>query len=171
MTADANLFVAIAEVAGIFVGFGALIAIIRHGEISAAQLARIRAMVTIGLVVIVAALVPVILVHYGVDDHALWVVSSAVFLVVDWAAIVLGLRSASTRQMILDQARQSPVVAAFFWVLLELIPVQLPLVVVIIGVNPDLDAAFYLTALAFNLFQAAFALTQLVYLEVSRAGD
>lgn len=169
MTADATLFVAIAEVAGIFVGFGALIAIIRHGEISAAQLARIRAMVTIGLVVIVAALVPVVIAHYQVDDHALWVVSSAVFLVVDWAAIVLGLRSASTRRMILDQVRQSPVVAAFFWVLLELIPVQLPLVLVILGANPALDVAFYLTALAFNLFQAAFALAQLVYLEVSRA--
>jgi hypothetical protein len=168
MTADANLFVAIAEVAGVFVGFGALIAIIRHGEISAAQLARIRAMVTIGLVVIVAALVPVVLAQYGIDDHALWAVSSAVFLVVDWAAIVLGLRNASTRRMVLDQARQSPAVAAFFWVLLELIPVQLPLVLVILAVNPDLDGAFYLTALAFNLFQAAFALAQLVYLEVSR---
>jgi hypothetical protein len=70
--------------------------------------------------------------------------------------------------MMLDQARQSPAVAAFFWVLLEVIPVQLPLILVILGVNPELDVAFYLTALAFNLFQAAFALAQLVYLEVGR---
>lgn len=168
MTADANLFVAIAEVAGVFVGFGALIAIIRHGEISAAQLARVRAMVTIGLVVIVAALLPVVVAQYAIEDHVLWVVASAVFLAVDWAAIVLALRNASTRGMMLDQARQSPAVAAFFWVLLEVIPVQLPLILVILGVNPKLDVAFYLTALSFNLFQAAFALAQLVYLEVGR---
>lgn len=31
------------------------------------------------------------------------------------------------------------------------------------GVRPELDPAFYLTALLFNLFQAAFVLAHLVY--------
>ena len=60
MALDLLLLVAIAEIAGIFVGFGALIGAIRPNEIAAAQLARLRGLVTIGLTIIVAALVPYI---------------------------------------------------------------------------------------------------------------
>jgi len=48
-----GLFLAIAEIAGVFVGFGALISFTRRAEIEAEQLGQIRAVVTIGLVVIV----------------------------------------------------------------------------------------------------------------------
>jgi hypothetical protein len=57
------------------------------------------------------------------------------------------------------------VVIALFW-LLE-VAVQLPLVLVVLGAAPDLDGAFYLTALVVHLFEAAFVLAQLVY----SAGD
>jgi hypothetical protein len=56
-------------------------------------------------------------------------------------------------------------VAAFFWILLEL-PLQIPLILILLGLRPDLEPAFYLTALMFNLFEAAFVLAQLVYSEV-----
>ena len=59
MIQDVDLFVAIAEIAGVFVGFGALISVTRGAEIEASVLGRIRAVVTIGLLVVVAALVPV----------------------------------------------------------------------------------------------------------------
>lgn len=69
MAVDLFLFVAIAEIAGVFVGFGALISVSRRNEIEAAQLARIRGLVTVGLTLIVVALVPVALNLYGVTDH------------------------------------------------------------------------------------------------------
>jgi hypothetical protein len=50
--------------------------------------------------------------------------------------------------------------------LLEL-PVQVPLILSVLGIRPDLQPAFYLTALVFNLFEAAFVLAQFVYLQVS----
>jgi hypothetical protein len=56
--------------------------------------------------------------------------------------------------------------AMFFW-LLE-IPIQVPLLLVVFGVNPDLDAVFYVTALVFHLFEAALVLAQLVYAQVGR---
>jgi hypothetical protein len=56
--------------------------------------------------------------------------------------------------------------AAFFW-LLE-VAVQLPLLLVVFGVNRELDTAFYMTALVFHLFEAAFILAQLVYTQVGR---
>lgn len=163
---DAALFVTIAEISGVFVGFAALIAVTRRSEIDAAQLGQIQAVVTIGLVVVVAALVPVGLGVYEVAGHGLWVASSLIYLALNWIVIVMALRRSENRQIAGAQARSNPITAAFFW-LLE-IAVQLPLFLVVFGVNPDLDVAFYMTALVFHLFEAAFILAQLVYTQVGR---
>ena len=154
-----------AEIAGVFVGFGALISVTRRAEIEAEQLGHIRAVVTIGLVVLVAGLIPVGLDRYGVTGRSLWFISSLVFLVLSWGVNLLSLRRAENRQLVIAQLRSRPWSAAFFWLLLEL-PVQVPLFLALFGVRPELDPAFYLTALLFNLFEAAFVLAQLVYSEV-----
>jgi hypothetical protein len=166
VTQYADLFVAIAEIAGVFVGFAALISVTRRGEVAAPQLGQIRAVVTLGLVVVVAALVPVALGPYGLEDRTLWSVSSLVFLALVWTVILLSLRARENRELVVSQARSSPILAGFFWVLLEL-PIQVPLVLAIVGLFPDLGPAFYLTALAFNLFEAAFVLALLVYAQAS----
>ena len=87
MVRDVVLFVTIAEIAGIFVGFAALIAVTRRSEIDASQLGQIRALVTIGLLVVVAALIPVSLGAYDVADRTLWRVASLVYLVLNWTVI------------------------------------------------------------------------------------
>lgn len=163
---DVVLFVTIAEIAGVFVGFAALISVTRRSEIEASQLGQIRAVVTIGLMVVVAALIPVALSAYDLAGHALWVVASVVYLGLNWAVIYLALRRPENRRVAAAQARSTPVMAVFFW-LLE-IPIQVPLLLVVFGVNPEVDAAFYLTALVFHLFEAALVLAQLVYAQVGR---
>lgn len=163
---DVVLFVTIAEIAGVFVGFAALISVTRRSEIDTSQLGQIRAVVTIGLMVVVAALIPVWLGAYQVTGHPLWVVASLIYLVLNWAVIYLALRRPENRRLAAAQARTTPVMAAFFW-LLE-IPIQVPLLLVVFGVNRELDAAFYLTALVFHLFEAALVLAQLVYAQVGR---
>ncbi len=160
--AERDLFIALAEIAGVFIGFGALISVTRRSEVEAAQLGQIRAVVTIGLVVMVAALIPIGLDSYGLKGRSLWFVSSALFLALSWAVIVLSLRRPENRQVTVAQARSSPLKAIFWWVLLEL-PVQITLLLAVFGVRPDLDPALYLTALVFNLFEAVFVLAQLVY--------
>ncbi len=162
MTDDLSLFVGIAEIAGVFVGFGALIALTRRDESARRRHGQIGGVVTIGLVAVVAALLPVVVARYGIDGHDLWFVCSAAFLVLVWAVIVVALRTRELRDVAAEQARRQPVAAAFFWVMLEL-PIQIPLVLILLGIRPDLDAAFYTTALVFNLFEAAFVLAQLVY--------
>lgn len=166
MAQDVDLFVAIAEIAGVFVGFGALISVTRRTEIEASQLGLIRAVVTIGLVVIVAALIPVALVRYGVTGHNLWSLSSLGFLFLIWAVIIFSLRRPENRELTITRARTSPVMAGFFWLLLE-VPMQVPLILAVLGSYPDLEPAFYLTALVLNLFEAAFVLAQFVYSQVS----
>ncbi len=162
MAEDMNLLIAIAGIAGTFVGFGALISVTRSTQIESAQLGLIRAVVTIGLVVIVAALIPVGLSRYGITGHNLWAICSLIFLILIWIVIVFSARQPENRALMVARTRSNPVVAAFFWLLLE-VPMQVPLVLAVLGRYPDLGPAFYLTALVLNLFQAAFVLAQLVY--------
>ncbi|MFX0096446.1 MAG: hypothetical protein ACFE7E_01650 [Candidatus Hodarchaeota archaeon] len=164
MALDLPLFIAIAEIAGIFVGFGALIGVTRREEVDAAQLSRIRGMVIIGLAVMVAALTPVGLNLYGITDHILWFFSSLIFFSLNWALIILSLRDPLNRELMMTATRTSPVTSVLFWLLLE-VPLQVPLILAMLGLYPNLEPAFYTTALLFNLFQGAFALVQLVHLQ------
>jgi hypothetical protein len=161
-----SLFLAIAEISGVFVGFGALISLTRRGEIAPTTLGRIQAVVTIGLVVIVAAFLPVVLGGYGVNGHALWFWCSLVFLLLVWAVTVFSLRSSQNRRLVTSQARSNPVLAAFFWILLEA-AIQVPLILTLLGIFPDVEPGFYTTALAFNLFEAAFVLAQVVFAQAA----
>ncbi len=163
---DIVLFVTIAEIAGVFVGFAALISVTQRSEFGASQLGQIRAVVTIGLVVVVAALVPVALSAYDVAGRTVWTVAGVVYLGLNWTVIYLALRRPENRRLAASQARTTPAMTVLFW-LLE-IPIQVPLVLIVFGVNPEVDAAFYLTALVFHLFEAALVLAQLVYAQVGR---
>jgi hypothetical protein len=162
LTLDVGLFVTIAEIAGIFVGFGALISVTRRAEIEISKLWRIRGLVTMGLGVMIAALIPIGLHRYGINGHNLWFTCSLIYLLLNWAASIWSLRKAEVRKLVVTEARANPLVAVFFWLLLE-IPLQVPLFLILFGVYPNLEAALYTTAIFFALFEAAFVLTQLVY--------
>jgi hypothetical protein len=157
-----DFFVAIAEIAGVFVGFGALISVTRRTKFEVSQIWRIRAVVTIGLMVIIAALIPVVLSSYGLSEDNLWFISSSSFLILNIAVIILSLLRSENRVLLAAQSRANPLTAAFFWLLLEIL-VQVPLILVLVGSWQDLEPAFYSTALVFNLFEAAYVLAQLVY--------
>ncbi|MHA2427825.1 MAG: hypothetical protein ACXADB_07365 [Candidatus Hermodarchaeia archaeon] len=162
MAVDLFLFVAIAEIAGIFVGFGALIGVTRPNEIVAAQLARLRGLVTIGLTIIITSLIPVALDLYGVTDHTLWFTSSLFFYSFNWILIIMSFRDPVNRELMKNEMQRSPVKTVFFWLLLE-VPFHVLLILTILGLFPHLEPAFYTTALLIYLFQAAFALVLLVY--------
>lgn len=161
---DTTLFVTLAEIAGVFVGFAALISVTQRREVDAAQLGQIRAVVTNGLLVVVAALVPVLLAAYDPDDHVLWVLAALAYLILNWVVIGLALRNPENRALAADELRAHPAMTALFWAFE--IPIQIPLLLIVIGVDADLDPALYLTALLFHLFEAALVLAQLVYARV-----
>lgn len=162
MSQDYDLFLSLAEIAGVFVGFGALIGISRGASGDAVQLVRIRGVVSIGLLVVIAALIPVGLASYELAPATLWRTSSAVFLTLIWFAILIPFRDRSHFNAFRAQARANPVATAFFWIVLEL-SIQLPLLLAVFGMYPDKYVAFYTTALVINLFQAAFLLAELVF--------
>src|SRR5512142_2877228 len=81
---DVELFVHMAEIAGVFVGFGALIAIRSGGPSDIYDVTGIGMVVWIGIQVVTGALVPVALSRFEVPTHALWAVCSAMMLVIFW---------------------------------------------------------------------------------------
>jgi len=157
-----DFFIGIAHIAGIFVGFGALISTSRQDEVEFSQLIRIRGVVTIGLMVIIAALLPIGFNLYGINGHILWFLCSLVFLFLNWTVIIFTLRNPKNRDLMITQMRTNPVLTAFFALVLE-VSLQVPLILILIGLFPDLEQALYTTALLFNLFEAAFVLVQLVH--------
>jgi hypothetical protein len=149
-----EIFIGIAHIAGIFVGFEALISVSHQKEVG-----RIRGIVTVGLMTIIAALIPIGLGSYGLSGHSLWFLSSLIYLCFNWTVIILSLRMPENRELVRSQTKTS---SFFFWLIFE-VPLELPLILTLIGLFPDLEEAFYITALLFNLFSAAYVLSQIVY--------
>ena len=78
---DTELFLSLAEIAGVFVGFGALISVRSGGSSEALEVTYIRSVVTAAIWVVVAALAPVIVSRYGIAGHGLWLACSVLALV------------------------------------------------------------------------------------------
>ena len=154
-------------IAGIFVGFAALIGLTGEEEVDTARFIDIRGVVTIGLLVIVVALVPVVLGRYGLVDHTLWLTSSLVFLAMLWTVTFYGMRRPENRAAMRAQAKAAPRLWAFFWIIGET-PIQASLLLIVFGLLPELEPALYLTALVFQLFEAAYVLSELVYWRIGR---
>ena len=156
---DVDLLVALAGIAGVFVGFGALIST-RDG--GASELWLIRNVVNEGLMVVAAALVPVVIGRYGITGHELWLLCSLIVLVLDWVGIILShiRREDMAFQVLRTRATRVALSVLFFF--LE-VPAQIALILVVLGVFRDLEPALYLTAVVLMLFEAAVLLVMLVY--------
>ena len=148
---DADLFMELAGIAGVFVGFGALIAIRSDGTTGSWDVASIGMIVWGGAQVIILALTPVAISRFAVPSHALWASCSALFLVVFWILTELLERSFPERMAMRAawpiRARWRLEVVG----LVVLFPMHLALVVILLGVAPGAEAALYFGALVLLL--------------------
>jgi hypothetical protein len=171
---DADLSMELAGIAGVFVGFGALISIRSGGASGNVEVGMLRGTVSFALT-IVAALAPVTLGHYGVTEHGTWALSSVLVLignVVTFAAMARTLEYRANRGAGYGGSRWLALVdlpAMALWVLATF----LGPIVIVLGVALDLEAALYFTAVVVLLFQAALVLLTLVYAgqDSGRAAD
>jgi hypothetical protein len=88
---DADLFLELAGIAGVLVGFGALIAVRSGGPTEFDEVAYMRTVVAMGMLTVVAALAPVTLGRHALTDHQVWALSSGLALV---GFVVMGVVSA-----------------------------------------------------------------------------
>lgn len=161
-TQTSDLFFAIAQIAGIFVGFGALISFTRDREVSSYEIFMLRAVVVAGLFIMIGALLPLGINAYGIGETLLWQISGGCLFVLNLASIYFQFAPGTIRETYGKTARANPMGATFFWLILEGTS-QVLLILLILGFYSQFARAFYSSVLIINLFQAAYILSSLVF--------
>lgn len=160
---NTELLMHLAEIAGVFVGFGALISI--RGEATRdEEVMMIRMIVLFGILVVVAAFAPVLISGFGVTGHGLWVTSAVVFLVLWWGSSILNRWDVERTRVLATVTRQARVRTEIPAVPLWL-SMNVALILILTGLFPDQEPALYMTAVTVNLFLTAEMLLLLVYLQ------
>lgn len=161
---DADLFMELAGIAGVFVGFGALIAVRGGGASGAFEIAYMRGVVSYGLLAIVAALTPVTLGRYSLGEHQTWALSSVVVLVGLVAMTALNASTPEYRDETAVATRSRwLLVLAMVGIAFLMLAAALAPIVILLGAAPDLEAALYFTAVVVTLLFGAWFLLQMVF--------
>ena len=158
---DADLFMELAGIAGVFVGFGALIAVRAGGTSDAFELAWMRGVVSLGLAAGLAALAPVAISRYGLASHDVWTLSGIVFLV---AAIGVLASNLTREARAADDPIPMGMKALRFGIWLPSVVLFLggPIAIAL-GVAPAPEEALYFTLVAVALFWSGVCLVMLVF--------
>jgi len=168
---DADLFLELAGIAGVFVGFAALIAVRSGGASTYFEVGYTRSVVSFGVLTVVAAIAPVTLGRYDLAEHQVWALSSALVMIgcvlivaamartpeyrANWAAEIEATRTA-------QRSRWLSVVANAASLLYGL-ALLLSLMVIVLGLAPELEAALYFTVIVLILLAAGWILLALVF--------
>ncbi len=159
---DADLFMELAGIAGVFVGFGALIAVRSGGASDAFEVAWMRGVVSMGLAAVLGALAPVLISRYGVTEHEVWALSSILFLICFIGVFFINNLSPEARTAEDPIRRSLKIVRFAVWVpsmaFLFLAPIAIAL-----GLAPASEEALYFTLVALALAWCAMALLMLVF--------
>jgi len=161
---DADLFMELAGIAGVFVGFGALISVRAGGASDAFEIAYMRGVVSFGLLTIVAALAPVTLGRYDLAEHQVWALSSVVVVVGLIAVTVLNALTPEYRDETATATRSRWLrMLAMGAVAVLMLAAALAPLVIILGLAPGYEAALFFTAVVVILLFDALQLLQLVF--------
>ena len=159
---DVELFIHSAEIAGVFVGFGALIAIRSGATMAAHEINAIRWVMAAGIWVVIVALAPTFIASYGLGGRALWLISGVLALTLLAIILVVFARTPENRAEVQANVGRIPwrvivlVIGTSFW--LPLVSLVLALVLVILGLFPAQQEALYLSAVGFGLLMSALGL-------------
>jgi hypothetical protein len=164
---DADLFMGLAAIAGVFVGFAALIAVRSGGPSDPLEVAPMRMMVSFAMLTIVAALAPVTLGRYDLTDHQVWALSSALAWVGFALIPVVSARTPEYRVAwsMSTAASRLTLGDVIYWAAFALYLVVLVVapIVIVLGVAPELEAALSFTVVVLFLLGAGWVLLGLVF--------
>jgi hypothetical protein len=161
---DTELFMSLAEIAGVFVGFGALIAVRGGGPANAVEVAAISWVVMLATIVVASALAPVVLGRFGVAGHGLWLVCSVFALALFWGGFAVS-EQLGAEQRAFAEARAPlraragvELVGVAVW-----LPATVALVLVVLGAVPEQETALYFAAVVLFLMMDALLLLMVVF--------
>ena len=153
---ETELFVHFAEIAGVFIGFGALISLRSAHVTDVHDVVYLQAVLALGVWVVVSSLVPVVVSRYGVVGHGLWLPSAVVALVIWLAFLAAFARRSDTRAL---NRSQEPLDRFFPVVGLPLhLVIAGSLALIVLGRWPSTEPALYVTALAAGVVFAGYTL-------------
>lgn len=161
---DTELFLSLAEIAGVFVGFGALIALRSGSPSDTIDVMVIGMVVWIAIAVVIIALAPVAVSGFGITGHALWIACSVIALLVFYAGDEVVVRASRERRAFMAAApmrrrwKGELSAGVVTW-----LPATVALVLVILGVLPEHEGALYFLAAALFLLLAALILLMAVF--------
>jgi hypothetical protein len=159
---DADLFMELAGIAGVFVGFGALIAVRSGGASDAFEVAWMRGVVSIGLTAVLAALAPVVISRYGLTEHEIWVLSSILFLVGFIGVFAINNLTPEAREAEDAIPRSIKVVRFAVWAPSMTVLLLSPIAIAL-GVAPVREEALYFTLVVLAVFWSGISLLMLVF--------
>ena len=168
---DTELLIPLAEIAGVFVGFGALIAVRSSGPTEATEVAPMRMVVSMGMLAVAGGLVPGTLGHFDLTEHGVWALSS-VLVLAGWSAIgVASLRTPEYRASWAAEIEETRAGSRPGWLSMVEYALYVPFmlatlltpVVIVLGVVPELEAALYYAVVVLILLGAGWALLGLVF--------
>ncbi|WP_448810450.1 hypothetical protein [Agromyces bauzanensis] len=164
---DTELLLPMAEIAGVFVGFGALISIRTAESREPHTVVALSAVLWLGLWVVVAALVPVGIGRFGLEGRALWLPCCLLALVLWWIAFLVSRRAPEFRVDVATSPRAQNMLYVAVAVPLFLV-MNVALVLTALGVWPELAPAFYLVAVMICLLMSGFTLITFVFTQGDR---
>ncbi len=168
MLQETELLLSLAEIAGVFVGFGALIAVRGSAAGEPQEVAPMRLVVGFGMLTVIAALAPVTLGRYDLTAHQVLALSSVLVLSGTVGLLFIFVRApeykAAVAIVMPARPRTQKLIEDVAWLLIGG-GSALALVVIALGVAPELEAALYLTVVALLLVVAAWTLLWLVFAE------
>jgi len=162
--ADLDLFLSIAEIAGVFLGFAALVSIVNRstGEKKENLKFSLTNMVFLSLLVVAGSLFPIVLIHYEFAARLVWGVSAgALFLLNGVIFFYLSGFASGWKKA----HANAPIISYTAWCLEPLF--QIPLVICMLGFFEEYLLALYMTSLVAILPQPALILANVVVTVVS----
>ncbi|MGI9260855.1 MAG: hypothetical protein ACR2QR_02405 [Woeseiaceae bacterium] len=156
---DIEVLLTFAEVAAAFAGFSAVAGIFgeRSKKIAQQDAERLRAVILNSILVLVAAFAPLLISRYGVEEGRVWWLASLIALPCNWlVAILLTYLGAKT-----DLWRSDKIYKRVSFTLE--IPVELALIINVLGFFTALAPALYMTFIFLVLLQSAVAFATLLH--------
>lgn len=174
---DTELLIPLAEIAGVFVGFGALIAVRSGGPTEPMEVAPMRWVVSMGMLAVVGGLAPGTLGRFDLSEHGVWALSSALILAGWMAIFVASLRTPEYRASWAESIEATRTESTARWLeMVEyalfvpyLLVVLLAPIAIVLGLAPELEAAVYYAVVVLILMWAGYALLGLVFARRSPA--
>ena len=168
---NAAVYIHLAEIAGVFVAFGALIAVRGGGAKGPVEVGFMRGMVGFGVLAMVAGLAPVAVSFFDLAEHQIWALSSALVLAGLVLFLVVQVRTpeyrtnmrASTGQLRTGLRAKNPGLAESLAAWPFALALVLTPITILLGVAPGIEAGLYFGTAVLILLGAAWLLLDLVY--------